>query len=127
VTALRQPGEAARPQVKTIRAGVETLFTTGSRPAHSARWKEVPMDDTALDVTAVVDRDWPADLAGTDLTGTDLAGTCLADTDLADLLELLAGRVPISLIMDLAMPAGPHSRELLEAEGSPDVAWWEPR
>jgi hypothetical protein len=39
----------------------------------------------------------------------------------------LAGRVPISLIMDLAMPGGPHSRELLDDEGLPEVAWWERR
>lgn len=39
--------------------------------------------------------------------------------------DLLAGRVPITLIMDLAMPSGPHSAELLEAEGLPTQYWWE--
>jgi hypothetical protein len=60
---------------------------------------------------------------------TTAAGTLDRYADQAEepLRELLAGRVPISLIMDLAMPAGPHSRELLEAEGEPDDAWWEPR
>lgn len=75
---------------------------------------EITRATGALDVTAVADRDWPADLDDTTLTE-------------GPLFALLAGRVPISLIMDLAMPAGPHSRELLEAEGSPEVAWWEPR
>lgn len=40
-------------------------------------------------------------------------------------MEMLADRVPISLIMDLAMPAGPHSQELLDEEGEPEHAWWE--
>ena len=35
------------------------------------------------------------------------------------LRRLLAGHVPVSLIMDLAMPQGPHSDELLEAEQRP--------
>ena len=41
-------------------------------------------------------------------------------------MDLLAGHVPLSLIMDLAMPAGPHSRELLHDEGSSLDPWWEP-
>ncbi|MFN8077648.1 MAG: hypothetical protein U0Q15_19810 [Kineosporiaceae bacterium] len=42
-------------------------------------------------------------------------------------MDMLAGRLPLSLIMDLAMPAGPHSDELLAEEGEPEDAWWEPR
>ncbi len=33
-------------------------------------------------------------------------------------------RVPLSLIMDLAQPAGPQSREILDSEGRPETAWW---
>lgn len=61
------------------------------------------------------------------LGGWDGSDATVHDQTDGPLRELLAGHVPISLIMDLAMPAGPHSRELLESEGSPDTAWWEPR
>ncbi|MGN6613129.1 MAG: hypothetical protein ACTHLJ_15275 [Angustibacter sp.] len=39
--------------------------------------------------------------------------------------ELLEEHVPLSLIMDLTAPDGPHSKEILDAEGAPDEAWWE--
>ena len=42
-----------------------------------------------------------------------------------DVMNLLAGRVPLTLLMDLAMPAGPHSSELLTTEGLPEHPWWE--
>ena len=42
-------------------------------------------------------------------------------------MNLLAEHVPLSLILDMAVPAGPHSGEILQAEGAPDDAWWEPR
>lgn len=42
-------------------------------------------------------------------------------------MDLLADHVPLSLIMDLAMPTGPRSDELLAEEGLPDDPWWEPR
>lgn len=38
----------------------------------------------------------------------------------------LEGHVPLTLVMDLAMPHGPHSAELLAAEPGPDAAWWQP-
>jgi len=40
------------------------------------------------------------------------------------LADMLSQGVPISLIMDLCMPRGPHSSELLAAEGTPETAWW---
>ena len=40
-------------------------------------------------------------------------------------MRLLAGHVPLSLLMDLTMPAGPHSQELLTVEGLPDGPWWD--
>ena len=40
------------------------------------------------------------------------------------LIEMLAEHVPISLIMDLAVPAGPNSRDILDTEGAPDGTWW---
>ncbi len=38
-------------------------------------------------------------------------------------MELLGANFPLSLIMDLAMPAGPHSRELLNTEPADDGSW----
>lgn len=39
--------------------------------------------------------------------------------------ELLQEHVPLSLIMDLTVPDGPPSREILDAEGAPEQAWWQ--
>lgn len=44
-----------------------------------------------------------------------------------EVMDLLADHVPLSLLMDLAMPAGPHSRDLLHTEGLPAEPWWEAR
>ena len=41
-------------------------------------------------------------------------------------MNLLAEHVPLSLILDMAVPAGPHSGEILRPR-VPDDAWWEPR
>ena len=38
-------------------------------------------------------------------------------------MGLLGASLPLSLIMDLVMPAGPHSRELLTAEPAEDGSW----
>ncbi len=38
-------------------------------------------------------------------------------------MGLLGASLPLSLIMDLVMPAGPHSRELLTAEPTDDPSW----
>ena len=38
-------------------------------------------------------------------------------------MGLLGASLPLSLIMDLVMPAGPHSRELLATEPVDDGAW----
>ena len=38
-------------------------------------------------------------------------------------MGLLGAHLPLSLIMDLVMPAGPHSRELLTAEPAEDGSW----
>ena len=54
--------------------------------------------------------------------GPDLASQACRECLL--LADLLAKGVPVSLIMDLAMPGGPHSRELLVTEGLPDGPWW---
>ena len=40
-------------------------------------------------------------------------------------MGLLGASLPLSLIMDLVMPAGPHSRELLATEPAGDCAWLE--
>jgi hypothetical protein len=38
-------------------------------------------------------------------------------------MGLLGASLPLSLIMDLVMPAGPHSRELLATEPADDSGW----
>jgi hypothetical protein len=40
-------------------------------------------------------------------------------------MGLLGASLPLSLIMDLVMPAGPHSRELLTTEPGDDGSWLE--
>lgn len=42
-------------------------------------------------------------------------------------MGMLSDHVPLSLIMDLAAPQGPHSDDILDAEGAPDGNWWEHR
>ena len=44
-----------------------------------------------------------------------------------DVMGLLAEHVPLSLLMDLALPAGPPSSDVLTAEGLPTDRWWERR
>ena len=39
-------------------------------------------------------------------------------------MDLLEGHVPLSLIMDLTAPAGPDSKDILSTEGKPDASWW---
>jgi hypothetical protein len=50
-----------------------------------------------------------------------------ADSSAERAKELFEVHVPLSLIMDLNPPDGPHSRDILDAEGTPEDAWWEPR
>ena len=44
----------------------------------------------------------------------------------AEVMSLLAEGVPLALLADLVSPDGPASPEILQDEGLPDVAWWEP-
>ncbi len=39
--------------------------------------------------------------------------------------ELFEDHVPMSLIMDLNPPEGPHSQDILDSEGAPAAAWWD--
>jgi hypothetical protein len=41
-------------------------------------------------------------------------------------MRLLAGGVPLSLLVDLATDGGPDSAAILESEGGPEDHWWEP-
>ena len=43
-----------------------------------------------------------------------------------DVMRLLSEHVPLTLLADLAQPTGPDSPDILEHEGLPTVAWWEP-
>ena len=47
-----------------------------------------------------------------------------ADAMSEPVMEMLSEHIPLSLIMDMASPDGPHSAELLESEGCPDQEWW---
>ena len=43
----------------------------------------------------------------------------------ARVMHLLEEPLPLSLLMDLTAPAGPDSREILRAEGEPELLWWQ--
>jgi hypothetical protein len=47
-----------------------------------------------------------------------------ADDDTQPVKDLLAEHVPLALLVDLVTPES-TSTEILEAEGLPEVAWWE--
>ncbi|GAA0297730.1 hypothetical protein [Kineococcus aurantiacus] len=51
-------------------------------------------------------------------------GSLPADTAHEPVMEMLSEHIPLSLIMDMVSPDGPHSAELLAAEGLPDQEWW---
>lgn len=60
-------------------------------------------------------------------TPNDTAGAVdAAPDDEGHVMELLGEHVPLSLIMDLSAPAGPDSERILDDEGEPESAWWEP-
>lgn len=44
-----------------------------------------------------------------------------------EVLELLAHGVPMTLLADLSEASGPPSPVILEEEGLPAEAWWEPQ
>ncbi|WP_448061301.1 hypothetical protein [Cellulomonas hominis] len=44
----------------------------------------------------------------------------------ASMMDLLAEHVPLTLLADLAAVEGPGSAEILDDEGLPQDAWWEP-
>ena len=46
------------------------------------------------------------------------------DAPAEPVMEMLSEHIPLSLIMDMVSPDGPHSAELLESEGLPDEEWW---
>ncbi len=51
-------------------------------------------------------------------------GEAEVDNDDKRVMGLLHDHVPLSLLVDLSEPDGPHSQEILEAEGQPEDAWW---
>ncbi len=55
--------------------------------------------------------------------------TAPRDTTAADerVMGMLQQHVPLSLLADLLDPLGPESETILDTEGQPDTAWWEPR
>lgn len=60
-----------------------------------------------------------------DRTGSDATAPEPAD-HAATVMRLLAEGVPLTLLADLAAPDGPASQVILETEGLPGDAWWEP-
>ncbi|PPK91981.1 hypothetical protein CLV92_11821 [Kineococcus xinjiangensis] len=60
---------------------------------------------------------WPAHEQATEPTAVPHAEPVMA---------MLQEHIPLSLILDLAVPGGPASHELLEAEGLPEQEWWTP-
>ena len=65
-----------------------------------------------------------------DLTPDEEAAALSAALDEADdeasaeVMHLREQGVPLALLADLADPGGPHSPDILQDEGLPDVAWW---
>ena len=59
----------------------------------------------------------------TDENGPDLEVP--ADDETQPVKDLLAEHVPLALLVDLVAPES-TSTEILEQEGLPDAAWWEP-
>ena len=53
---------------------------------------------------------------------TTLPTTSRPATELC--MRLLAAGIPLSLICDLTDVDGPSSRDILEHEGRPELAWW---
>ena len=41
-------------------------------------------------------------------------------------MNLLQRHVPLALLADLIDPSGPDSAVILDTEGQPETAWWEP-
>ena len=39
-------------------------------------------------------------------------------------MQLLSVGIPLSLLCDLTDTEGPSSRDILEQEGAPELAWW---
>lgn len=56
----------------------------------------------------------------------DSTSTPASPDDESPVMEMLGEHVPLSLIMDLSAPAGPDSESILDDEGQPEDAWWEP-
>ncbi|GAB2674649.1 hypothetical protein [Thalassiella azotivora] len=59
-------------------------------------------------------------------TDTTEASATEEAADESHVMELLQEKVPLSLIIDLSAPAGPDSEQILDEEGEPEDAWWEP-
>jgi hypothetical protein len=59
------------------------------------------------------------------MTQTPIAA--YVDRPAEGVMEMLRDRVPLTLLLDLGTPGDPGSQEILDAEGVPEFAWWEPR
>jgi hypothetical protein len=62
--------------------------------------------------------------AGVQPQSEDVPATPEEERATEDVMRLLSEHVPLTLLADLAQPAGPDSPEILEDEGLPEVAWW---
>ncbi len=91
--------------------------------------------DKATDRAIIEGADRTGTDTGTDATAGGAAGKVVVappagdaeacSREEAEVMDLLAEHVPLSLLMDLALPSGPTSQELLQAEGLPEEQWWD--
>lgn len=63
--------------------------------------------------------------AASPATGPTGGGGSAVSAVAAPAYGMLREGVPLSLLLDLGRPEGPHSSELLVEEGSPAERWWE--
>ena len=82
---------------------------SAASPRH-ASVENISMNDATRPELTVVDISAVTDAADIDATESD------DDTVDLVMMELLRRHVPLSLLVDLAYPEGPHSREILAAE-----------
>jgi hypothetical protein len=68
----------------------------------------------------------PTELSPAELASESEVAVDTGDDGESPVMELLSEHVPLSLIIDLSAPAGPDSEQILDEEGEPDDAWWEP-
>ncbi|MDO8121151.1 hypothetical protein Q6346_07470 [Isoptericola sp. b490] len=78
------------------------------------------------DARRAAERAPDAEQIGTSQAAEDESGETEEKVLSAEMMHLLHEGIPLALLADLASPGGPHSPDILEDEGLPDVEWWGP-